>query len=238
VKAIETVWKGYRFRSRLEARWAVFFTSLGVKWEYEPEGYELEDGTKYLPDFWLPNEQVWVEVKGKAPTNIEALRCGMLADESGMPVVMVCGTPGYEPLSTPGGVFMEPTHIERIFLGYNPPPPEWRVFEWSNALEDREGATALEEFLVNNGLIQKGVRFDSGRDRVKFLIETDRQYFRNKYGREHHNWRFGIESDPSIDGLVLIGGRLASGSWGACEKMVRAANAARSARFEHGEVPA
>ena len=53
LKAIETEYKGYRFRSRLEARWAVFFDACGVKWEYEPEGYDLGDGTYYLPDFLL-----------------------------------------------------------------------------------------------------------------------------------------------------------------------------------------
>ena len=51
IKAIETRYKGYRFRSRLEARWAVFFDALGLEWEYEPEGYELSDGSWYLPDF-------------------------------------------------------------------------------------------------------------------------------------------------------------------------------------------
>ncbi len=30
IKAIETRYKGYRFRSRLEARWAVFFDALSV----------------------------------------------------------------------------------------------------------------------------------------------------------------------------------------------------------------
>lgn len=50
IKAIETAYKGYRFRSRLEARWAVFFDSLGKKWEYEPEGFYLKAGM-YLPDF-------------------------------------------------------------------------------------------------------------------------------------------------------------------------------------------
>ena len=44
IKAIETVYKGYKFRSRLEARWAVFFDALGVEWEYEPEGFELGGG--------------------------------------------------------------------------------------------------------------------------------------------------------------------------------------------------
>ena len=63
MKAIETIYKGYRFRSRLEARWAVFFDELGVKWEYEKEGFELGDVGRYLPDFWLPNCRVWCEVK-------------------------------------------------------------------------------------------------------------------------------------------------------------------------------
>lgn len=52
IKAIETSYKGYRFRSRLEARWAVFFDALGASWEYEPEGFETAAGW-YLPDFRL-----------------------------------------------------------------------------------------------------------------------------------------------------------------------------------------
>ena len=51
MKAIQTEYKGYLFRSRLEARWAVFFDACGVRWEYEPEGYDLGDGIYYLPDF-------------------------------------------------------------------------------------------------------------------------------------------------------------------------------------------
>jgi hypothetical protein len=52
IKPIETRYAGHRFRSRLEARWAVFFTTLGIRWEYEPQGY-IVDGTPYLPDFKL-----------------------------------------------------------------------------------------------------------------------------------------------------------------------------------------
>lgn len=51
IKVKETYYKGYRFRSRLEARWAVFFDALGVEYEYEPEGFQLPDGSCYLPDF-------------------------------------------------------------------------------------------------------------------------------------------------------------------------------------------
>lgn len=70
MKAIETRIYGRRFRSRLEARWAVFFTTLNLKWEYEPEGFDL-DGEAYLPDFrvWTPQNRVtWYEVK---PAHVE-----------------------------------------------------------------------------------------------------------------------------------------------------------------------
>lgn len=69
MKAIETRYAGCRFRSRLEARWAVFFDTLGIAWEYEPEGFELDDGQRYLPDFWLPHLRIWFEVKGSLSTH-------------------------------------------------------------------------------------------------------------------------------------------------------------------------
>ena len=65
IKPIETVYNGYRFRSRLEARWAVFFDTIGARYEYEPQGFEFEDGTRYLPDFYLPDCDRWIEVKGR-----------------------------------------------------------------------------------------------------------------------------------------------------------------------------
>jgi hypothetical protein len=75
IKAIETFYRGYHFRSRLEARWAVFFDTLDIPWKYEVEGFEREifydnDAptiVRYLPDFFLPNRWgggVYVEVKG------------------------------------------------------------------------------------------------------------------------------------------------------------------------------
>jgi hypothetical protein len=40
---------------RLEARWAVFFDALGIRYEYEKE-FDLAC-THYLPDFWLLDYQ-------------------------------------------------------------------------------------------------------------------------------------------------------------------------------------
>jgi hypothetical protein len=67
IKAIETLYAGCRFRSRLESRWAVFFDTLGIAWQYEPEGFVV-DGKPYLPDFYLPNLKRWIEVKGSIET--------------------------------------------------------------------------------------------------------------------------------------------------------------------------
>lgn len=66
VRPIETRYAGHRFRSRLEARWAVFFDAMGIPWQYEVEGFTLSDRRKYLPDFLLPECGTWVEVKGSA----------------------------------------------------------------------------------------------------------------------------------------------------------------------------
>lgn len=65
-RAIETIYRGYRFRSRLEARWAVLFDKIGLAWTYEEEGFELPSG-RYLPDFFFPELNVFVEIKGRMP---------------------------------------------------------------------------------------------------------------------------------------------------------------------------
>ena len=67
IKAIETEYRGYRFRSRLEARWAVFFDAARIPYEYEPEGFDLDD-IYYLPDFYLPWFHCYLEIKPKSIT--------------------------------------------------------------------------------------------------------------------------------------------------------------------------
>lgn len=62
LRSIPTEYDGHRFRSRLEARWALFFNFIGIAWEYEREGFAV-DGGGFFPDFWLPSLQAWFEVK-------------------------------------------------------------------------------------------------------------------------------------------------------------------------------
>lgn len=101
LRAIQTYYKGYKFRSRLEARWAVFFDACGVDWEYEPEGYALGNGIYYLPDFLLhgvagrtggTSGELYVEVKGNM-TKTDAdkinafVEAGTEYDAEGYPVI-------------------------------------------------------------------------------------------------------------------------------------------------------
>jgi hypothetical protein len=100
IAPLETRYAGYRFRSRIEARWAVFFTRLGLDWEYEEQGFKVHwagdpvartsgsvdawpdvqhppgyvektQPTRYLPDFQLPGLGLYLEVKPAMPHLID-----------------------------------------------------------------------------------------------------------------------------------------------------------------------
>ena len=93
-RAIETSFAGRHFRSRLEARWAVVYTHLGIPWTYEPEGFDLA-GVRYLPDFYLPHLDAYVEIKPVVPTAIEGERATRLTEATGRRVYVCFGLPGH-----------------------------------------------------------------------------------------------------------------------------------------------
>ncbi len=97
MKPIETIYKGYKFRSRLEARWAIYFDFLKIEWKYEHEGFLLENGVTYLPDFYLPkfNGGIYAEIKPDKFTGAEADKCSDLCYESGKPVWMLQDVPDF-----------------------------------------------------------------------------------------------------------------------------------------------
>lgn len=100
IKAIETRYKGYRFRSRLEARWAVFFDALGLEWQYEPEGFELPSG-RYLPDFLVTwpgrwdgeQSSFWCEVKPAPLDARERELCEQLVATTERECILLVGMP-------------------------------------------------------------------------------------------------------------------------------------------------
>jgi len=62
-----TTYKGTQFRSRLEARWAVFFDCLAIDWIYEPMTFTIQPTKwEYTPDFEITckkGKPILVEVK-------------------------------------------------------------------------------------------------------------------------------------------------------------------------------
>ncbi len=142
IKAIETEYKGYRFRSRLEARWAVFFDTAGIEWQYETEGYNLKetyegwscpdvdiedigkpDSFCYLPDFYLPALKTWVEIKPKDndgwPDKKASSKAMLLAAMTGHQVVIIKGLPGIRANdSYMGFVFSADCADSDQFFGY------------------------------------------------------------------------------------------------------------------------
>lgn len=63
VRSIPTVYKGIEFRSKLEATSAALLDRAEIEWMYEEEGFDLS-GVWYLPDFYLPDNRMVLEVKG------------------------------------------------------------------------------------------------------------------------------------------------------------------------------
>ena len=93
---IRTWYAGRRFRSRLEARWAVWFDAMKVPWEYENLGFDVGN-TRYLPDFEIPSWNMHIEIK---PEHIKAKEQARLTaivqawgGESGLAIIR--GVPYY-----------------------------------------------------------------------------------------------------------------------------------------------
>lgn len=212
IKPIQTRYAGHRFRSRLEARWAVFFDRLGIAWRYEEQGYKVTtpsgDQTRaYLPDFHLPDLDVWAEVKGD-PAGLDWSMWGVAVDAASM-----SGLPdsrhAYSGFERPGSAL--------LILGNIPPvsPRAW-----------------LHPLVIN----QKGVYVHQ----VAFGI------FPATFGLDVHS-ELGI-FDATWDGFddhvawttsrpVDHSGQPATGIYREPMPTVVAAayDAARGARFEHGE---
>jgi hypothetical protein len=228
IKAIETRYKGYNFRSRLEARWAVFFDALGIEWEYEPEGFELPDGTRYLPDFWLKRECVWVEIKGQAPTHTEKNACFLLAQES-RPVLLLSGALEIDDYVNCKGI---------LFTGWRTAHLESLSSLASYVLDQKfDEENGLPCLLRENGYwpkLDEGDKFfEHEWERNKALCLADVQYFEGKYGRKDYRYEYGLTVD--IGALSMVCGRLHLDAYDVSRNVTHAITAARSARFEHGQ---
>jgi hypothetical protein len=124
IEPIPQWYDGIKFRSTLEARWAVFFDAAGIRWDYEPEGFVV-GGKAYRPDFLLRDCGTWVEVKGD-PARLDLELMGHAAHELPRPRPKYEGGPALLLLGN-----LPPPMTERDgdcpdwgFVGLNKPFPE------------------------------------------------------------------------------------------------------------------
>ena len=83
IEALPTKYNGVEYRSRTEARWAVFFDSLNITHRYEDRLLDLSDGSKYLPDFYLDEFDAFLEVKPNSDQIVtnECIKARQLAND-------------------------------------------------------------------------------------------------------------------------------------------------------------
>lgn len=98
IKAIETSFDGYLFRSRLEAKWAHSFKSIFNSYDYELEGFELKSG-RYLPDFYIRELDLFVEIKPSFDviTEYDIRRYYDFSQEKRF--ILICGQPSKHQIS-------------------------------------------------------------------------------------------------------------------------------------------
>lgn len=204
--AIETRYAGCHFRSRLEARWAVFFDALGIPWEYEAEGYVGHSGLAYLPDFHLPTVNsgrgTYVEVKGSdtmlhrdAPKIAGAIeyQATPIADKG---LVILGDVPRVDDPTT------VVTHWElRWRKGVHAEPISW---SWLG-----EGWSTMAPALVPASAFG-----DDDTEAIPLSASTEAML-----------WQIRIST----------GGKWSVPRWRGGEQVLAAYVAARSARFEHGQ---
>ena len=240
IQAIQTEYKGYKFRSRLEARWAVFFDALDVRWEYEKEGYEFDDGTKYLPDFWLPKFELFIEVKGMDPSENELHKVKLLREQSGHDVALVIGIPPEVKIQWNGVREKYVTFDDAAYYIPMSSDPE-SLLPIKDYDETFGGKVCCPICGSDNVHFEKPIFLES--DDYKAWFGRGNAIFIPMWCEESHNWvwRLGFHKGSSfvqLEDVELTNydlEQILAGNDN--DKLRNAIKAARSVRFEYGETP-
>ena len=107
IYAKPTTYNGITFRSRLEARWAVYFDAIGITYEYEMERYDFTPDMSYLPDFYLREVNMWAEVKPVQLDGIELTKVEYLVLTTEIPCLLLVGSPQAKPYEA---IYFERSH--------------------------------------------------------------------------------------------------------------------------------
>lgn len=131
IKAKPTMYKNIQFRSRLEAKWAIFFDEMGITYQYEPGTYQVPMkgySIKYCPDFALLNVKTQQEIKRPLYVEIKGVNRYCEIYENDRKIMESFGSSnsllvlGSFPPNT-SYLFQEPDYLSNFFLinGQNMP---------------------------------------------------------------------------------------------------------------------
>ncbi len=98
----EWAYNGITFNSRMAAQWAVYFDVVGIEYEYHGKG---------IPDFWLPQVEMYASVKGEDFDEGEIYSIDGYVRETSCPVLMLVGSPNYGSYDARLNMDMEDNHI-------------------------------------------------------------------------------------------------------------------------------
>lgn len=140
IAAKPTIYRGVRFRSRLEARWAVFFDAIGREWIYEPSFPELAS-IGYQPDFLLEDHLGGTTVHEIKPLvggweNLASLANELTADTRYQQTASILQTRLILTLGAPG-VWEQGrlTDIGHCSLMWYPTRQSPDLYEWAECLK-------------------------------------------------------------------------------------------------------
>ncbi|MCU6480189.1 hypothetical protein [Arthrobacter sp. A2-55] len=168
-KALEASYSGRIFRSRLEARWAILLDLLEINWDYEPSHYQVGPELYYLPDFYLPQHRLWLEVKGEAFLDAGSMAKCLAAVAGPTPIplreapytasdrLLLAGSLQSADSGRPLHTLITDAGERRAHLGYATVGPEgvvplgrpWSTMEASGVKMSRRPAAALRTKLLS-----------------------------------------------------------------------------------------
>lgn len=85
-----TVYKGVEYRSLTEARFAIALDTMNIPFSFECMTFKRPGGGRYTPDFFLPAQQLLIEIKPSRPLVDEEEKCEELS-QSGFRIVCMYG---------------------------------------------------------------------------------------------------------------------------------------------------
>ena len=140
------------YRSRLEAKWAFFMNEVGIAYEYEREYFETPVGG-YLPDFYLPEQDIWIEIKPDNPTEHEKSKLRSLNNQVDGRCFFVCSFPTFWNQQLVSGAWILTVDMLRVsvvsIIDDLPDPERIRsmtaIYNASKAFRSRSVADVLSE---------------------------------------------------------------------------------------------